>query len=115
MLKLDFPGSPVVKNLPVNVGDPGSIPGLGRSPMPRGNKPHLNLDEKEELNLGRHLLALEIIWRGRGEVLRLHDGKTAISHRRYLKNMHIKKASVSEDNSSASMKKYPNISAEIQN
>jgi len=41
MLKLDFPGSPVVKNLPVNVGDPGSIPGLGRSPMPRGNKPHV--------------------------------------------------------------------------
>ena len=27
-----FPGGPVVKNLPANVGDPGSIPGLGRSP-----------------------------------------------------------------------------------
>ena len=27
-----FPGSPGVKNLPVNAGDAGSIPGLGRSP-----------------------------------------------------------------------------------
>ena len=26
----DFPGGPVVKNLPVNTGDTGSIPGLGR-------------------------------------------------------------------------------------
>ena len=26
-----FPGGSVVKNLPVNVGDLGSIPGLGRS------------------------------------------------------------------------------------
>ena len=65
----------------------------------------LNLDEKEELILGKHLLALQAIWIGRGEVLRLHDWKTAISPRRYFKNMHIKKALVSEDNSSASMKK----------
>ena len=28
---LNFPGDSVVKNLPVNAGDPGSIPGLGRS------------------------------------------------------------------------------------
>ena len=27
-----FPGGSVVKNLPANVGDSGSIPGLGRSP-----------------------------------------------------------------------------------
>ena len=27
-----FPGGSVVKNLPVNAGDVGSIPGLGRSP-----------------------------------------------------------------------------------
>ena len=26
-----FPGSSVVKNLPANAGDPGSVPGLGRS------------------------------------------------------------------------------------
>ena len=25
----DFPGGPVVKNLPSNAGDPGSIPGRG--------------------------------------------------------------------------------------
>ena len=28
-----FPGGPVVKNLPTNVGDTGSIPGWGRSHM----------------------------------------------------------------------------------
>ena len=27
-----FPGGVVVKNLPANAGDAGSIPGLGRSP-----------------------------------------------------------------------------------
>ena len=32
-----FPGHLVVKNLPVNAEDMGSIPGLGRSHMPRGN------------------------------------------------------------------------------
>ena len=29
---MDFLGGPVVKNLPTNVGDVGSIPGLGRFP-----------------------------------------------------------------------------------
>ena len=33
----DFPGGPVVKNLPVNAGDMGSIPSLGRSHMVPGN------------------------------------------------------------------------------
>ena len=28
----DFPGSSVVKNLPADAGDAGSIPGSGRSP-----------------------------------------------------------------------------------
>ena len=36
-LKRDFPGGAVVKNLPANAGDTGSIPGLGRSHMPRSN------------------------------------------------------------------------------
>ena len=31
MLLLGFPGGSVVKNPPANVGDAGSIPGLGRS------------------------------------------------------------------------------------
>ena len=31
-----FPGGSVVKNLPANAGDTSSIPGLGRSRMPRG-------------------------------------------------------------------------------
>ena len=40
----DFPGGPVVKNLPANAGDRGLIPGPGKSHVPRGKKacaPHL--------------------------------------------------------------------------
>ena len=33
----DFPGGPVVKNLPANAGDMGSIPGLGKYPMLQGS------------------------------------------------------------------------------
>ena len=33
----DFPGGAVVKNLPASAGDTGSIPGPGRSHMPRSN------------------------------------------------------------------------------
>ena len=33
----DFPGGTVVRNLPANVGGTGSIPGQGRSHMPRNN------------------------------------------------------------------------------
>ena len=33
----DFPGGVVDKNLPANAEDTGSIPGLGRSHIPRGN------------------------------------------------------------------------------
>ena len=36
---MDFPGSSVVKNLPVNAGDVGLIPGLGRSPGERNGNP----------------------------------------------------------------------------
>ena len=32
-----FPGGAVVENPPANEGDTGSIPGLGRSHMPRSN------------------------------------------------------------------------------
>ena len=32
-----FPGGTVVKNLPANAGDTGSIPGPGRSHMPQSN------------------------------------------------------------------------------
>ena len=34
---VDFPGGPVVKNLPANAGDTGLIPGPGRSHTPQGN------------------------------------------------------------------------------
>ena len=33
----DFPGSPVIKNLPANTGDTDSIHGLGRFHMPWGS------------------------------------------------------------------------------
>ena len=36
-LSWDFPGGTVVKNLPANAGDMGSIPGPGRSHMPQSN------------------------------------------------------------------------------
>ena len=32
LLTMGFPGGSVVKNLPANAGNTGSIPGLGRSP-----------------------------------------------------------------------------------
>ena len=38
MACMDFPGGTVVKNPPANAGDVGSIPGLGRSHMPRSNE-----------------------------------------------------------------------------
>ena len=34
---MDFPGGPVVKNPPANVGDTGSMSGLGRSHTPLSN------------------------------------------------------------------------------
>ena len=36
-MKQGFPRGVVVKNLPCNAGDIGSIPGLGRSQVPQGN------------------------------------------------------------------------------
>ena len=35
---LDYPGGPVVKSLPANAGDSGSIPSLGGSHMPRSEQ-----------------------------------------------------------------------------
>ena len=34
---LDFPSGSVVKNLPANAGDTGSVPAPGRSHMPQSN------------------------------------------------------------------------------
>ena len=36
-MSLDFPDGPVVKNLPANAGDTGSIPGPGRFHMLHGS------------------------------------------------------------------------------
>ena len=38
MATLDFPGGTVVRSLPDNAGDMGSIPGLGGSHMPQSNQ-----------------------------------------------------------------------------
>ena len=35
---MDFPGGPMVKNLPTNAGDTGSIPGPGRSHTSQSNQ-----------------------------------------------------------------------------
>ena len=37
--KVDFPGGPVMKNLPANAEDSGSIPGLGRFTCYEATKP----------------------------------------------------------------------------
>ena len=37
LLCLEFPGNPVVKNPTVNAEGLGSVPGLGRSHVPRGD------------------------------------------------------------------------------
>ena len=37
--RLDFPGGSVVKNLPANTGDTGSIPGVRRSPSEGNGNP----------------------------------------------------------------------------
>ena len=45
-LSWDFPGGPVVKNLPANAGDVGSIPGQGdkpHKPQLRVHMPHLKI------------------------------------------------------------------------
>ena len=38
----DLPGGPVVKNLPANARDMGSVSGQGRFHMPRSNKAHVS-------------------------------------------------------------------------
>ena len=38
---MDFPGGPVVKNLPANVGDTVSNPGPGGSHVPQNNVAHV--------------------------------------------------------------------------
>ena len=42
---VDFPGGPVVKNLPASAGSRGSIPGLGRSHSHRATKPRSYMTE----------------------------------------------------------------------
>ena len=37
IMLLDFPGGPMLKNPPANIGDTGSTPAPGRVHMPQGN------------------------------------------------------------------------------
>ena len=39
VIPLDFPGGSVLKNPPANIGDMGSIPGLGKSPGGENGNP----------------------------------------------------------------------------
>ena len=47
-----FPGSAVVKNLPVNAGDTGSILGMGRSPEGGSGNPLQYLCLENPMNTG---------------------------------------------------------------
>ena len=46
-LRMDLPGGPVVKNLPVNAGDMGSVPGLGTKIPNARRQPSLRSTQKK--------------------------------------------------------------------
>ena len=54
---MGFPGDSVVKNLPANAGDMGSVPDLGRLDMPRSNKAH----EPQPLSLCSRAWELQLL------------------------------------------------------
>ena len=58
LLKLDFPGGPVVKNPPFNAGDRGSIPGWGTKISHAAGKlnPYTTATELVHLNETAHVL-----------------------------------------------------------
>ena len=50
MISWDFPGSPVVKTLPYNAGDVGSMPGQGVK-LPHASEPkNQNIKQKQNCN-----------------------------------------------------------------
>ena len=61
MLIRGFPGGSVVKNLPVNARDTGSIPGLERSPGEGNGNPlqHSCLGTPRERSLGLQSMGLQ--------------------------------------------------------
>ena len=70
-----FPGGSVVKNPPVDAGDISSIPGSGRSHMPRGNKARA----PQLLSLWSRAQEPQLLKpEGRGPVL--HNERTPSSH-----------------------------------
>ena len=57
-IREDFTGDPVVKNPSANAGDPGLIPGLGRSHVPQGNQARVHgndLAHMSQLPKSQHL------------------------------------------------------------
>ena len=66
MLRLGFPGGSVVKNLPANAGDAGSIPGSGRSPGEGNGNPLQSSYLENSMDRGA--------WQATGELQRVrHD------------------------------------------
>ena len=49
---MGFPGGSMVKNLPVNTGDVGLIPGLGRSPVGANGNPFQNSYLENSMDTG---------------------------------------------------------------
>ena len=49
---MGFPGGSVVKNPPVNTGDVGLIPGLGRSPVEANGNPFQNSYLENSMDTG---------------------------------------------------------------
>ena len=66
-IPLGFPGGSVVKNLPANAGDVGSIPGSGRSPEEENGNPSRKSHQQRSLmgyspwgcKIGRHNSAIK--------------------------------------------------------
>ena len=58
---MGFPGVSVVKNLPANAGDAGSIPGSGRSPAER-NSNSLQYSSEKAMAPHSSTLARRIPW-----------------------------------------------------
>ena len=52
MCNVGFPGGSIIKILPANAGDAGSIPGLGRSPGEGSGNPPQNFCLESPMNRG---------------------------------------------------------------
>ena len=67
----DFPGGPVVKNLPASAGDMDLIPGLKRCRMPQDNYTHMHNNPPREF-----MLSILITFGSAGSELLIPKGGT---------------------------------------